>query len=96
MTNHHTTQTEDTIHELKVPGVFLDDHCARGLDTDLAIIVEHRNGQTVILATDDGLAELASDARHYAGESSFDEPGLAASARRTVAAINRFTERTAR
>jgi|FLYL01.1.fsa_nt_gi hypothetical protein len=86
---------EPTI-ELRLPPAFIIDHIDRDLLRSDAVVKETRT-YVVVALTDDELAELLSDARHYAdpvnGYSS--DPlfrGLARSAAATVRAIDRLRE----
>ena len=74
----------------KVPAMFYDDHCDRGL---VAPELVRRVGRSVeVLADEDGISELFNDAEFYADPWGPDElpPGLRASAKRTVKAIEKF------
>ena len=71
---------------LRLPATFYDDHEARDLPTPVAL---KRTARHVVVAADDAaLAELASDAQHYASEYGPSEPrGIKAAARACLRAL---------
>ena len=78
------------MHTLNLPRRFWDDHCDR-LSPDCAEIERARH--SVVTLTDQQLAELLDDARHYAEGWADEAPaGLIASARATVQRINQHLE----
>lgn len=71
---------------LRLPGIFMGDHLDR---FGQGIIVLSRGRVWTVRLSRPALANLADDARYYAHDVDMAPAGIVASARRTVAAIER-------
>lgn len=76
---------------IRLPRVFFEDHRSRDLDTPT--IIDSSSRYIWIDESDPAIPELLSDAEYYASEAMHMDPprpGLAASARATLVALNAF------
>ena len=94
--NKETIEVQaETMNLLKVPGKFWDDSAGRALEVGTE--VRRAGARVVILATDEELDGLESDARFYADRNHWRGEGiddLVASAERTLVAIAKYRAAT--
>jgi len=76
---------------IKLPKVFFTDHKKRGCPSPK--IIDETEKHFIVSASDAGLYDLLSDAKHYRGSSEYDF-GLVSSARATAKAIYKSLEET--